>query len=415
MRNVREKLSGRSWPPDSQAVLDASSIAVLSARLHLDLSPAAPEAKQYEVELVRSHLWVLYSVQYQGVMMTGSSSEPLVAEASAEIMNSTIGDLGRYQSAYMDTWKLLGEFVDLGLAVQGTIGQLIGRALSISAMDRAIDAQPNDCQLQYQTPITVPSYYRAFLTDEAWETLRLSTPSNCAQLNKNSATTTFEDAFADAYFHFSHFAKANDSSPMRDTCSWANWLRGTAILNPFDEQELGDRVAPIYFSSLGTVSPKTMSANLDQDMTRQTAHLLNVGVQSAENLIFSHGNQLPYIAAVHWYAMELNESMTVTTPSTRGLTHSKNNKEAPRYEIDFCGLDAYRITDEVKVVIRRMLGSKNALFNQHCRQYTVPSLRQMLPVLTTDPDATAWFGGIKNEEAPTKSPSKGKGKATVKD
>jgi hypothetical protein len=107
--------------------------------------------------------------------------------------------------------------------------------------------------------------------------------------------------------------------------------------------------------------------------------------------------------------------MTVTTPSTRGLTHSKNNKEAPRYEIDFCGLDAYRITDEIKVVIRRMLDSKNALFNQHFRQYTLPSLRQMLPVLTTDPDATAWFGGIKNEEAPTESPSKGKGKATVMD
>jgi hypothetical protein len=148
-----------------------------------------------------------------------------------------------------------------------------------------------------------------------------------------------------------------------------------------------------------------MSANLNQDMTGQTADLRNVGVQSAEKLIFSHD-----IAAVRWYALELDES----TPRTRDLSHPENNEETPRYEIDFRGLGAYRITDEVKVVIRKMLDSKNALFNQHSRRYAVPSLRRMLSVLT-DPDATAWFCGIKNAEAPTGSPSKGNGKATVKD
>jgi len=43
-----------------------------------------------------------------------------------------------------------------------------------------------------------------------------------------------------------------------------------------------------------------------------------------------------------------------------------------------------------------MLDLKNALFNQHSRQYAVPLLWQMLPVLTTDPDATTWFGRIGN-------------------
>jgi len=189
MRYVEDKFCGRHWPLESRAVLDASSIAVLSAQLHLDLSPAAPEAKEYEVELVRNHLWMLYSVQYQDVMVTGSSGHVGV-----------IRGLRR-------PW----------LGMQGTIGQLIGRALSISVMDRAIDALSNICELTYQTPITVPSYYKALLTDEAWEILRLSTPLNYAWLSKNSATTTFEDAFADAYFHFSHYGKAINSTPMHDT------------------------------------------------------------------------------------------------------------------------------------------------------------------------------------------------------
>jgi hypothetical protein len=90
----------------------------------------------------------------------------------------------------MDIWGLLGDFVDRGLAAQDTIGQLIGRTLSISAMDFAIDALADVCELKYQTPVTVAAYYKAFLTDEAWETLRHSTPANRARLSKNSALKT---------------------------------------------------------------------------------------------------------------------------------------------------------------------------------------------------------------------------------
>jgi hypothetical protein len=63
MRNVREKLSGRPWPPEAPADLDTSSIAVLSARFFLDLSPATADTNRYEGELVRNHLRMLYSVQ----------------------------------------------------------------------------------------------------------------------------------------------------------------------------------------------------------------------------------------------------------------------------------------------------------------------------------------------------------------
>ena len=39
-------------------------------------------------------------------------------------------------------WSLLCEYIDHGLAAHGAIGELIGRALSISAMDRAIKRLP---------------------------------------------------------------------------------------------------------------------------------------------------------------------------------------------------------------------------------------------------------------------------------
>jgi hypothetical protein len=148
---------------------------------------------------------------------------------------------------YIDLWGLLEKFVDRGLAAQGAIVELIGRALSISAMDCAIDGLQKFYDLKYQRPVTVANYYKAFLTGKTWEALRQFIPANHARLSDNSTKETFEDAFQDAHFHFSHYGKVNDSSPMHDTCAWAYWLCGTAVVCQLN-QELSDRMTPIYFS-----------------------------------------------------------------------------------------------------------------------------------------------------------------------
>ena len=107
-------------------------------------SPASANAKQYEEELVRNHLRMLYSVhQNRQTIVTGTSPEPIIAEASARIMYHTFEN----GEPYMDLWSLLEKFVDRGLAAQGAIGELIGRALSISAMDHAIHGLQTVCEL----------------------------------------------------------------------------------------------------------------------------------------------------------------------------------------------------------------------------------------------------------------------------
>src|ERR1700733_2036887 len=116
---------------------------------------------------------MLYSVhQDRQVKVTGSSPEPLLAEAAVHIMYCCIGPIGN-EKPYMNVWCLLREFIEHGLAAQGNIGKLISHALSISAMDCTIHALPKEdvCQLTYQTPVMVADYYKAFLTDQAWETL----------------------------------------------------------------------------------------------------------------------------------------------------------------------------------------------------------------------------------------------------
>jgi hypothetical protein len=162
---------------------------------------------------------------------------------------------------------------------------------------------------------------------------------------------------------------------MCDTYAWALWLRGTAVVCQLN-QELTDRMTPIYFSTRGNVSPTTISVNLDQDKTGQSVNPAHVAIQSAEDLrIFSHGSKLPYIAAVHLYALTEDEGISVTEPISHDLRNKEHDEEAPRYQIDFRGLSAYgNITDEIRAAIRTMIDrSKNAVFENHPREYGVNS------------------------------------------
>jgi len=297
----------------------------------------------------------------------------------------------------MDVWNLLVEFVKRGLLPQGTIGQLLGRIFSIFAMDRAIEGPLTKRELKYQTPVTVAEYYQALLTDEAWEVLKDSTPANCSSLAEESGKKRFEDAFADAYFHFSHYGKANDETPLQDCYGWALWLRGTAILCQLNQTRT-DRALPIFFSKpTGTLSAKSTSMALDQDKTGQKEDPGTVAIQSAEILgLFTQGQNLPYIAAVHCYALTRNEGIHALQPTDRELRCSSTDEVAPRYQIDFRGLAAYRnITESMKNDIRRMIdGTKNALFTHHPRQQNLDLVRQMLPLLNGDSSTTAWFGGL---------------------
>ena len=67
-------------------------------------------------------------------IMTGSSPDPLIAEASVQIMHYTLWT----EELYMDLWGLLWKYIDHGLTAQGATGELIGHVLSIFVMDHAI-------------------------------------------------------------------------------------------------------------------------------------------------------------------------------------------------------------------------------------------------------------------------------------
>jgi hypothetical protein len=109
--------------------------------------------------------------------------------------------------------------------------------------------------------------------------------------------------------------------------------------------------------------------------------------------VFSLGNGLPYIAVVYCYALTSSPSITVTNLPDYDLQGSLDDQEAPHYQIDFCGLNAYcGITDPVKKTIRVMINkSQNSLFTNHPHEYGVDSVRQMLLVFAVDQASQKWY------------------------
>jgi hypothetical protein len=140
----------------------------------------------------------------------------------------------------------------------------------------------------------------------------------------------------------------------------------------------------IFSQSDDKISAQCTSMVLEQDKTSSTEDLATVAIQSAELLgVFTQGQKLPYIAAVHCYGVTENEGVVAYGHIPKRLRSPDEDEAAPRYQIDFRGLAAYRALDEVmKSDIRRMIdGSKNALFNHHSRPECLDMVRQMLPLL----------------------------------
>jgi len=125
--------------------------------------------------------------------------------------------------------------------------------------------------------------------------------------------------------------------------------------------------------------------------------------------IFLQGMKLPYIAAVHCYALTDGQGISVFKPSaqTEKMRCQSDDLEAPRYQIDFCGLSAYASIEEVdKSIILEMINhSKNAIFANHSREYGVASVWRMLPLLSRHPASKEWFQGSNQDAAgPSSSP-----------
>jgi len=392
MELARRKLVARSDSTEFGSLSANARLAVVSTRLLLDFEPARFSARRTEEELVASHMRIAFSVpQHREFMRTGTPSEPILAEAAAQIMNMP----------GFDTLAILNQYLEDGLAPKGERGELVGRVLDILAIDSVIttEHQPSSStdEIKYSKPISVISYLTHLFPDDVHRDILDSTPSNPRNIASQWRTIKLRDAFKDAYIHVTHYAKAGDNSVLEGKHLWAHWARGIAFqLMP--GTDLSDRMLPIHWTALPRVedgmdtegdnpelklSRDTCSAILHQDKNDPSKSISQVRSQNPEKLGMFGGqiDKKPIIAITNLYAS--NGGVRVGSGRRQGTPRASKLGMAPVYEIYAEGLcpDTYRvIKDEAMGGRLRTLLARGRVVDEHPRgENFVNAVRTLQP------------------------------------
>jgi hypothetical protein len=227
-----------------------------------------PAAREVESQQVESHMRIVYAIpEHREYMRTGSSSEPVVAEAAASYLRS----ISKHRGVSIEAPRILSENCQKGFLARGERGELCGRLLLTVAHDIAIIEAAGSISPSFKAikpafhrPVPVLDFLRALFADEHHEAILKATPiSNKAQAQ------TLEAVFQEGFVFFSHFALAEDSDMLESKALRTALFRGMA-LQAKDNQPSIDAVIPIHMGGIDTeITTATTSAINLQFKNRQ--------------------------------------------------------------------------------------------------------------------------------------------------
>ncbi|KAF8758297.1 hypothetical protein RHS01_03159 [Rhizoctonia solani] len=251
---VLKKMKGSNEP---RSLRNACTIEVMSS-MGRPL-PAARETESQQVE--RTCVSCMAIPEHREYMRTGTSSEPVLAEAASKYLHDISGDGGIAISAP----RILADNCQKGFLARGERGELCGRLLMTIAHDIALTRAPytidpplEDPEPMFHRPVPVLAFLRSLFASEHHDTILKATP-----VSDEEEGQSLELAFKDAFVCFSHFALAEDSDMLSSKALRTALFRGMAM-QAKDNQPSIDAVIPIHMGSI------------DQAITTETTSAINL-------------------------------------------------------------------------------------------------------------------------------------------
>lgn len=278
---------------DGKAAQEEAQITALCVRIMLDFDVARESSRVYEEKLVETHLRVVFAIpSHREFFRGGAPSEPLVAEAAAQILNSR-----HFQYEAPDV--LAGLLKD-GLLAQGQHGEMVCRLLWTIAHDLVIRRMHElhhgyDTQtLIYHRPILLLDWLKA-LINPRWHQNVLN-----AKPIADPHGPTLEYAFQDVYLNFSHFVRAGDYGVIHPNLQWTPLVRGMAY-QCADNQKSTDLFVPAHHGGI--------DAPIAADRTAPVFGRVKNRVKFTDVLLNPHVggtpiNNLPILSLVHDIGLE---------------------------------------------------------------------------------------------------------------
>ncbi len=329
---------------------EEKALAVLSVCIMLDFEPPRAVADQTEAIQVERHMRIAYSVpQHRAYMRSGTPSEPILAEAAAQ--------LTRYVS---NPPTRLAAFVNQGLVDKGHAGELTARLLLTLAYQSAIKS--SDDYLRYSKGCKLS----AFLT-------ALFGPDNYKQLSASRADDqpmddgkTFGDYFKNARVRFTHFGRANDSKVITTKFLWAAFLRCMAVQCSVNQPRI-DIIIPVLIDENRMVEESNMSGLYISVKDRiDGKHVNHLNFKATDLGLFTKGASRPYLNILMQLGVSNQAEFTVLQPSKTSGPASVHR----RFTINSlgCAKHVYPVVEAGQVdSYNALLLSKNTL-EEHPRQ-----------------------------------------------
>ncbi len=358
---------------------DDGLFAAIAVRVLAEIEPQRLFARDLEAELVAGHMRVVYSVPaHREFMKSGFPSEPLLAEAAAQLM----------QDHAPNVLRVFRECLKNGLIGRGDRGELISRHFLTSGFDKTRHWEGGD--EIFSKPVRLLDYLKCLFGESNYE----KNIKNCKPDNVVDGED-LETAFKDAYVYFTHFVRAKDGSVVTDRCALAALCRGMAFQCCPNQESIDIVISVVFKKSLDeplrpsdiTFFAVQVKNKIDQSVVFVDLEKLPVGEGVK---VFSDSNsKIPYIVLV----MELGSKKSGITcrsspkhSSPRPQTNEQRGKH-PRYFITAHGSseNTYGVVDpEDAKLIAGLLDSEDVI-SEHPRDGIFgEAVRALMPFWTED-------------------------------
>ncbi|KAH7334560.1 hypothetical protein B0J17DRAFT_734066 [Rhizoctonia solani] len=275
-----------------------SEVAALSMRIGITFESKTHACREMESRLVEAHMRVMYAIpEHWEYILSGSSSEPVLAEAAARYLNKVSKD-----GIAISGPRILSDNCRNGFVAWGEQGGLCGRLLMTIAHDIAVTATPDqiseslkDPDVIFHRPVPVLAFLRALFADRHHGTILEATPLT------DKTGEKLQDAFKEAFVSFSHFVRAGDYAMLEAESLRTALFRGMAI-QATDNKESMNAVIPIHMGHItSSIITKTTSAINLQFKNRKRALPCSVDrsitvpdfEQPVISIVFELGEELP--------------------------------------------------------------------------------------------------------------------------
>jgi hypothetical protein len=194
----------RGFPPHTdREPSDLALLAALSIRILVECDQSIRDALMVEQDSVHWYMRVIFSIpEHQGSMSSGTPSEPILAEAAGR----TISDHNRAIRLLARTDSLVrGDRAHLAMRLLCTLAHDSARGLPKPQKELSPDTP------EVHKPIRVLDFLRRLFPAKYSDLVLKAKPCN----REEESQSTLEDAFADAWVHFSQFIDVGDQGNLR--------------------------------------------------------------------------------------------------------------------------------------------------------------------------------------------------------